>query len=119
MMPSADEIARIRADIQATALPDECDIQTVSRVSDGQGGYAETWNDTEARVACRIDPIRGGEQVSGAAVQDFHGYIVTLPSDTTITVGQRIVIDTAAYNVRSVDTGKSWDGSVRVTVERV
>lgn len=119
-MLSSSELAAIRADI-ANMLPDTCNILTAVETSDGQGGFTTTWGTAAGgtAVACRFDPARGGEQNSGAALQPYQGYIVTLPYTVTITTTQRIQHNGLTYAVISADKDKSWIASKRVYVEAV
>jgi head-tail adaptor len=119
MMPSAAEWASIQADIEATSLPDTCTILSVTQVSDGQGGFTDTWGTVSASVPCRLDPVRGQEQQVGGAVQPFHTYVLSLEYGAAITAAYRVVVNSQTFNVRSVDTGKSWSGQVRAYVEIV
>jgi len=118
MMLTSAELTQMRADV-AEMLPDTCNLLTVTRTSDGQGGITDTWGTATTGVACRLDPLRGRESVQGAALQAQYSYILTLPYDTTITNAYRVEIGTAVYDVKAVDQGKSWAVSMRAFVERV
>ena len=119
MLPVSDwEIEQIRAALN-DLMPDTCTLLTETRVSDGAGGWSSTWGTAAASVACRFDPLNGSEQLAGGAVQPFQGYRLTLPADTTITTAYRVQKGGVTYNVISVDTGKSWAGSVRAVVQAI
>jgi len=100
-------------------LPDTCNILQVTRTKDGAGGWTESWGTASGgtAVACRLDSIGGIVNVVGGAVQSFHGWIMTLPYDTTITTANRIEHGSDTYQVITIDTDKSWKASVRVGVE--
>jgi hypothetical protein len=55
--------------------------------------------------------------MAAGGIQPFHQYILTVPYDTTITTNNQVQKDNEVYNVISVDTEKSWIGSVRVILE--
>ena len=56
MTLSTLEIARLRSE-QGDYLPDTCTLQTLSRTSDSQGGWTETWSNTYTSVPCRLAPL--------------------------------------------------------------
>ena len=113
------ELEAIRAAIE-DLLPDTCNILSVTRTSDGQGGWTESWGTATAAAPCRLDVARpGGEQVFGASVQPFTGYVLTLAHDETITTAHRVSCNSQTFSVVSVDLAKSWDGSRRAYLEIV
>jgi len=109
------ELERLRADLDAL-LPDTAYILSVTYSPDGYGGLSETWG-TASTCLCRIDPLRGGEVLTGGAVQPWHGYQFTAPHGVTLTSENRVKIGAVTYSVKSVDAGKSWAGSTRVVLE--
>lgn len=113
------EIASMRADLEDTVLPDTCDILSVTRTSDGQGGWTDAWATATEDVACRIDFRGGVESIAGAAVQPFSGYVLTVPHDTTLTTAHRIYHGTIYYNVIEVDNSHSWQLFLRARLEKV
>jgi hypothetical protein len=116
MLP-ADELAQLRTDLETT-LPDTCAILSLTRTSDGQGGWSEAWGTATASVACRLDFIGGGEAVMSGALLPFTRAIVTLPQATVITAQNRIVHGGNTYTVQSVNLG-SWLGVKRASVQKV
>lgn len=119
MMPDAAELARLRDDLNNAILPDTADILTVTDTADGQGGVTQSWGTATAMVACRIDPMTSREILAGGGVADFHGYMITLPHDITITARNRVKINAVEYNVITVTASQSWGACVRVKAERV
>ena len=117
MSLTAKELAVMRSVI-ADLLPETCQVLTVTRTSDGQGGMTETWG-TAATTTCRVDWKSGIETVQGGAVQPYRRCIITLPYDTTVAEGYRLQVDTDVYAVTSVDNGKSWDACLRVEADKV
>lgn len=125
MIPSAAELARMRADMENVTLPDTCNILSVTKVSDGQGGVTETWGTAIASVACRLDlftsrgvGIIGSETVVGAALKPYSTWILSVPYGTALTSANRVEVDSNTYNVVEVDAGRSWGGNVRATLEK-
>ena len=114
------ELASIRDDI-ADLLPDTCIIIMVTNTPDGFGGYTQG-TAAAGTVNCRLDAkiinnLRASESIAAGGIQPFHQYILTVPYDTTITTNNQVQKDNEVYNVISVDTEKSWIGSVRVILE--
>lgn len=116
MLPNS-ELDQIRADLETT-LPDLCHILSLTRTSDGQGGWSEAWGTTYSNVSCRLDFIGGVESVTGAALVPYSRAIVTMPQATTITAQNRIEHSGNTYTVQSVNLG-SWLGVKRATVQKV
>lgn len=124
MMPDAKELTRIRADMQAATLPDVCNVLTLTQVSDGMGGFTETWGTATANVFCRMDNVIanqgvGIEMVSAGALKSYSQWILSAPFGTGITSANRIEHGTYIYNVVEVNDEGSWLGNMRVTLERL
>ena len=92
-------------------------ILTLTRTSDGQGGWSESWAGTDP-VACRLDFIGGQEAVTGGALVPYSKAIVTLPQATTITAAHRFSHASGTYTVQAVNAG-SWLGVKRATLEKI
>lgn len=115
---SAGELAQMRADV-VNLMPDTCDILSVAYTRDGEGGLVETWGTATAGVACRIDYVRGDEQIAGGALQSYRRAMISLPYDTALTTTNRIYTDGRTYSVVSVNSGQSWKVAVRAELEVV
>ena len=105
-------------DVLEQLMPDTCNILSVTRTSDGQGGMIDTWGTASASVICRLDPLPGKEIPVGGAVQPFKAYTLTLPYDTVIVEANRIELGTETFAVKSVDKQKSWAATRRALLER-
>ena len=116
MLPAA-ELAQLREDLQNT-LPDTCNILSLTRTSDSQGGWSETWGTASSSVSCRVDFIGGKEAISSDALKPFSQAIITLPQSTTITAQNRIEHGSNTYTVQAVNLG-SWLGVKRASVELI
>ena len=117
-MLTDEDLADMREAI-GELLPAVCDILTVTRTSDGQGGQTDTWGTATACVSCRLDWKRGDEQVFGSNLQPYTGWVLSVPYDTTISETQRIQLAGIVYNVSMVDNNKSWNAVLRVALEEV
>lgn len=119
---SASELAQIRADI-ANTFPDTCSILGKTSTSDGAGGWTDTAGTITGGTAvpCRIDFASGygKESMSNATLTPFKSGVVSMAWDKTITTANQIQIGTVVYNITGVNTGQSWIGVKRCTVERL
>jgi len=113
----ATEIASIQAEITAELLPDTCSIYSYSNVADGQGGCTETASGTVS-VACRLDRMKGSENLEGGAIDAQSQWMLTTPHDTVITEENKVEHDSVLYNVTFVDNGQSWNATRRATLEK-
>lgn len=118
MSLSTNELSWMRDSLEEL-MPDVCNILTLTRTSDSQGGWSESWGTATANVKCRLDQRYGREQTAGGEIQPFSYWQLTLPHGTTITTEQRVEISSNTFNVQSVDTGKSWSACVRATLGKV
>ena len=116
MLP-ADELAQLRTDLETT-LPDTCNILSLTRTSDSQGGWTEAWGTASSSISCRVDFIGGKEAINSGALKPFTIAIVTLPQSTTITAQNRIEHGSNTYTVQAVNLG-SWLGVKRASVELI
>jgi hypothetical protein len=116
MLPTA-ELEALRTDL-LDAMPDTCNVLSLTRTSDGQGGWSEAWGTAGTSIACRLDFIGGRESVTGGALLPYTSAIVTLPQATVITAQNRIEHSGNTYTVQAVNLG-SWLGVKRATVSKV
>jgi len=122
----ASEITRIQDDIEAIALPDTCNILSLTQVSDGAGGFTDTWGTVSSSIACRLDLFNsrgagliGMESSKGGALNPFSTWILTVPYGTSISTDNRIECNSENFNVVEVDSGRSWGVNVRATLEKI
>jgi SPP1 family predicted phage head-tail adaptor len=116
---SSEELAYMREVIEDELLPDTCDILSVSKSPDGQGGVIETWGTASADVGCRLDMKQGRELVSGGALQPYTQYVLSLPYNTSVNTANRIKLDGTTYAITSVNTSQSWIAVRRVMLEKL
>lgn len=113
-------LAKMRADVEAR-LPDTAVIYTVSRTSDGAGGWSDSLVASGTAI-CRVDPI-GSSAVEARVVSNRDAltitYRLTLPYDTAIAVDNQVVIDGRTYQVVQMTVDHSWNVSKRVIISEV
>jgi head-tail adaptor len=117
MLPSVDELNQMRVSIEELTLPDVCNVLSLTRTADGQGGWTEAWGTAIASVACRLDARGGREALSADAIQPFSQWMLTLAHDVTVTAQNRIEHGGYTYNVVSLNTDASWQACKRVLLE--
>ena len=101
-------------------FPDTANILTLTQASDGAGGLTDTWVTTTTGALCRIDfPSPGKEAMASAALTPFKRGVVSMPYNTTVTVANRLEVNSLTYNVIGVNTNQSWIGVKRLIVEQV
>ena len=115
-LPDA-ELTQIRLDLEQN-LPDQCNILSLTRTNDSQGGWSEPWGTVGTSIACRLDFIGGAEAVTAGALVPYTRAIVTLPQSTAITAQNKIEHGGNTYTVQAVNLG-SWLGVKRATVQKV
>jgi SPP1 family predicted phage head-tail adaptor len=76
-------------------------IQNVSRISDGQGGYSETWANV-ATVYCSVEPVKAYErfQAMQSAVPATHKIVMRYHPQVDAT--SRIVFRDRAFSAKEV-----------------
>ena len=104
------------------ALPETCDIQRVTRTSDGQGGYTETWVTAAGStdVPYRRSPMgapteqRLADRLAGKA-----GWILTFAYDADVLAADRVVDGTSQYEVIGLLSGGAYATDKRVAAVEV
>lgn len=99
-MLNTNELAALRTDILAT-LPDTCTIQRASITTNSAGHSAQTWAASSSGVACRIDPYQRQDSTGMVGQQEKQRawYRLTVPYDTDLQDGDRIIYSSDTYEV--------------------
>lgn len=95
------ELAAMR-DAVSHVFKDECVISRLSSVSDGQGGFTQTFA-AIGTADCRIVAKTGTERMLAAQNNPVGDYILSVPYDTTIAVADRVTVNGGNYRVVFVD----------------
>ena len=117
MLP-ASELKRLRADLEAITLPDTAVLQTLTRTSDGQGGWTEAWA-AAGTVACRLDNSSGQRATVGQSVRPYSAWVLTVPHDAGLTTAHRVEVGDETYAVIAVSDAPSLHACQRAHVERL
>ena len=117
-MLTAAELTAMRATLNAS-LPDTCEISRVTLEPDGAGGQTETW-ETIVTVACRVAPSGRSpqERVIAERLSNESTWTLTLPAETDVQAGDRIVVGTRTFRVAGVLT-RSFETARRVVCSEV
>lgn len=117
-MLSNDELTDMRTTIQDYLLPDTCSILSITRTSDGSGGFTETWGTASANVACRLDTQNGKYIDLDGSVRSYKKLVLSLPYNTTITNANRVLFSGNTFQVVNTNEG-SWIAVKRAEVEKI
>lgn len=99
----ASVVAAGRAAIEATLMPDACEIQTGTDTTDGAGGVTTAWA-TTATVACQVSGVTARNATVADRLAEVVDKEITLPAGTAVAATQRIVhVGGATYKIVGVD----------------
>ena len=90
-------------------------VKRVSEVSDGAGGFTQSWANAGAAVACRITEQSGNETRIAEKQTSTASFVVYLPLGTDITEKDRLEIDNHTLEVIAVLSGPKSD-AVQISV---
>lgn len=76
-------------------------IQTLSKVSDDQGGFTETWQDG-ADLWASIEPLKGYEKFQAQQMQVPVSHRITMRYRTDVTAASRLKHDGRVFWVKEV-----------------
>jgi SPP1 family predicted phage head-tail adaptor len=76
-------------------------VQTAVQVSDGQGGFTETWTDGPT-VWASIEPLKGYERVQAMQTQSPQTHKITVRYTPDITSASRLKFGTRVFGVKEV-----------------
>ncbi len=108
---SANELADIRSATELL-LPQSVIISALTEVSEGQGGFTQSWA-ASGTVDCRLVAKQGGERMLAGQIAATGSYMLTVPHDSTIAVDNRATVDGIAYRVLFIDAVKTWRAAIR------
>jgi len=106
------EIAAMRA-TAAGSLPGTAVINSGTLVSDGGGGYAESFG-AGGTVPCRIAPANAGEGEVGGRISSDAEWIITLPAETSVDTDDQIVSGGKTFTVVAIRGPRSYEVTRRV-----
>lgn len=76
-------------------------LQSISRVSDGQGGYTESWTDV-ADLWASIEPVKGYEKYQAMQVQTPVSHKMVIRYRSGVTTKNRILYGSRVFDIKEV-----------------
>lgn len=114
------QLARARK-VADAHLPDDGEVWRSAYVSDSQGGQTTTrtriWTGP-VRVA-PVSSVVSSDSIIAERLGGAQGVWITLPWHVNVRLDDRIIADSATYEVASFDTGRSWHVSKRVLCREI
>lgn len=95
-------------------------LQTMGTVSDGQGGYTETWTAASTvggRVAFEL--LRGGELERAGRLASTGNWVLTVAANTSVNATDRVVYNGGTFEVSEVLTMVPYEVSRRVRLLKI
>lgn len=77
------------------------EIRSVTQVSDGQGGFTESWS-TVATVWAYIKPLKEYERMQAMQLESPRSHKITIRYRSGITADQRIVWSGRTFHIKGV-----------------
>ena len=100
-------------------LNNRANVQTKTSVSNGMGGFTETWANTFSHIPCSIQPKRGNEIIFTDADKVFANYTMYVEDKYTITEANRIVFGTKTFITKFVANTASKDRMLTIDLLQV
>lgn len=119
MLVTTAELESMRTSLESVSFPDTCNILSLTRTSDGEGGWTEAWGTVLASQACRLDQVASTEVLSAASIRPFAGWVLSLTHDVALTSAMRVEHGGYTYNVIGVSDTGSWLAVRRALLERI
>lgn len=102
-MLSAAELTAMRTLAQRT-LADVATVQRKTTVSDGMGGYTDTWT-TVLTTTCRVaanNNLQADRSITAAQLREGVAWKVTLPFGSDVRLDDRIVVGARTFEVLGI-----------------
>lgn len=117
-MLTAAELAEMRS-VQDEAMAASCVISRKTLVSDGMGGFTETWA-ASGTVSCRVWPAgeSGAERLVADRITEDDVWVITLPYATDVVAKDRITADGRTWEVVN-PIAHTWETARRVVAVEV
>lgn len=115
-MLSAAELSAMRA-AQAETFVETCQIERVSRVSDGKGGTNESWA-VIATEPCRFAISNKVQRASDGVLRSVTESIITLRWDADVTIADRLVYNGKTHSITGF-SDHTWITAKRCVVQEI
>jgi hypothetical protein len=115
---NASELTSMR-DLAETMLPSTCSIQTLTRTSDGMGGFTNSWANTYTSIPCKLSAGPGPTAEYGAQFQVHSEWTLSVAFDQAIVGGNRVVLNSDTFEVVRVKDDHDFRILRRAELKRV
>jgi hypothetical protein len=116
---SSAELASIRADIQAAAMDQTCQIQRKTTTDDGLGSASEIWVTITTTVCGMTQPGAGLLENYGYKIGSLATWVVELPYGTNVQELDHIIVDGQTLEVQVLLDPRSYAGCVMVLASEI
>lgn len=116
---SSAELKQCR-DIADQYLPGTAILLSQTTVSDGQGGYVDSYaasGTVDARLA--FEKLRGGEAAVAGRLAEVGSWILTVPANSSLEETGRVTFNSVTYDVVEVLTRTPEEVSRRIRLKEV
>jgi hypothetical protein len=104
-----DAEVRARRDVEEASMPNFCTIQKNVETRVDGGFITATWTNVATGVPCRLSaPTPGVEALEAGQIQTLGRWILSLPADTPIEKGHRVIVTGTSAE------GVSWTQTLSV-----
>jgi SPP1 family predicted phage head-tail adaptor len=100
----------------AAKLRHRVTIQSASQLSDGQGGFTETWTDG-GEVYASIEPAKGYEKVQAMQMQTHVTHKIVMRYRTDVTTQSRLKFGTRIFWVKEVLNPKEENKTLEIKAQ--
>ena len=87
-------------------------VQSVAQVSDGQGGFIETWS-TVATVWCEITPVSNYERIEAMKLASPVSHKVNMRFYRGLTTKHRLLFGARIFSIKEI-INKNEDSSIHI-----
>ena len=106
--------------IRAGDLDKQVSVQSVARVSDGQGGYTDTWAAISGMpVWANIEPAKGRELYLAQQLQFARPYTVAIRYMSTVTGAMRVLFGTRVFRIGSLHNPGEYGEKLVMVCEEI
>jgi head-tail adaptor len=111
------ELARMRVDLEAI-LPGTAVVYQGGTVSDGHGGWVDSWS-AIGTVPANAWPIDQREERYAERLQGRQGFILSVPDEQVLSESMRVTFDGMDLQVVGVEEWGPWRIHRRAVVVRI
>lgn len=100
----------------ASSFDKRVELQSISRVSDGGGGYTDSWA-TDKSIWCSISPANGYEKFQASQTETPITHKIKCRYDSDITTAKRLKYGSRLFNIKEALNVEERNAYMMLTVE--